>query len=155
MKKLLLLLLISIFFLGGCDISKNKKYSGKVFDVRVVTLEGKKAQVQIWKNANNVTYDSEEITYSFYVDGKLVVLDNPQTVILTEIGSVPPVSAESEPYLGKKFNVSIINGEEELKTWKNIEVKSTDSERIQFLSGNQMVNVIPSRNETIIIEQVK
>jgi len=83
------------------------------------------------------------------------VLDSVSSVVLTEVGSAPPVSAESERYLGKKFDISVVNGNEVVKTWKNIEVESADSEHIKFLSNSQMVNVIPSSNEAIIIEEVK
>lgn len=149
------MLLSLILFLGGCDYLKNRKYSGKVFDVRVEYWEGKSAQVQIWKNANEVSYDSDENIWYFYVDGKLVTLDNVSSVVLTETGSVPPVSAENELYLGKKFNLSMVDGKGVEKTWKNVEIKSTDSERIYFLSDHKVVNIIPSANETIIIEEVK
>jgi len=155
MKKYCILLLFLILFLSGCDYLKDRKYSGKVFDVRAEFWEGSSAHVEVWKNANRVSYDAEENIYDFYVEGRLVVLDNPSSVVLTEVGSTPPVSVESERYLGKKFDVSIINGEKVVKTWKNIEVKSADSERIQFLSDNQVVYVIPSRNETIIIKEMK
>lgn len=155
MKKVFILLLPLVLFLSGCDYLKNRKYSGKVFDVRVEYWEGDKARHQIWKNANEVSYDSEENIYTFYVEGKLVVLDNTSSVILTETGSVPPISAENEPYVGKKFDLSIFNGKDVVKTWKNIEIKSIDSERIHFLPDHQLVNVIPSMNETIIIEEVK
>jgi len=155
MKKVCILLLFLILFLSGCDYLKNRKYSGKTFDVRVEYWEGRSARVEIWKNANNVSYDSEENIYTFYVEGKLVVLDNIDPVVLTETGSVPPISAEDELYLGKKFDLSIISGKDVVKTWKNIEIKSTHSERIRLLSGHQLVNVIPSTNDTIIIEEVK
>ena len=155
MKKMLLLLLISTLALSGCDFLRNKKYSGKVFNIRVEYWEGRSARVEIWKNANNVSYDSEENTYTFYVDGKVVVLDNIAPVVLTETGSVPPISGEDELYLGKKFDLSVTNGENVVKIWKNIEIKSTHSERIQLLSGHQAVTVIPSTNDTIIIEEVK
>ena len=155
MKKVCVLLLLLALSLGGCDYTKNKKYSGKVFDVRVEYWEGDRARPKIWKNANQVSYDSEENEYTFYVDGKLVVLDGYSPIVLTEVGSIPPVSPENELYLGKKFDLSIIDGKDIVKTWKNIEIKSIDSKRIHFLFDHQLVNVIPSVNETIIIEEVK
>lgn len=155
MKKVCIFLLLLALFLNGCKYIKNRKYIGKVFDVRAECPEGYISQVQIWKNVNNVSYDSEQYSYTFYVDGKLVVLDNARTVILTETGSAPPISAENEPYLGKKFAISILGDKDILKTWKNVEIKSVDSERIHFLSDHQLVNIIPSRNETIIIEEEK
>lgn len=152
MKKVCILLLLLVVFIGGC---KDRKYSGKVFDIRVEYWEGDRARPQVWKNANRVSYDSEEDTYTFYVDGKLVVLDAYSPVVLAETGSVPPVSPEDEPYLGKKFDLCIMNGKDVVKTWKNVEIKSADSKCIYFLSDNQVLNVIPSKNETIIIEEVK
>jgi len=155
MKKVCVLLLFLILFPNGCDL-KNRKYSGKTFDVRVEHREGLSARVEIWKNANNVSYDSEENTYTFYVEGKLVVLDCAgRPIVLTQTGSVPPISTEDELYLGKKFNLSVVNGKDVVKVWKNIEIESTDSERIQLFSDNQLVYLIPSTNETIIIEEVK
>jgi len=154
MKKVCVLLLFLILFTSGCDL-KNRKYSGKTFDVRAEYWEGRSARVEIWKNANNVYYDSEENTYTFYVEGKLVVLDSGEPIVLTETGSVPPISTKDELYLGKKFNLSVIDGKDVVKMWKNIEIKSTYLNRIHFLYDDQVVNIIPSTNETIIIEEVK
>jgi hypothetical protein len=155
MKKVCILLLFLILFLSGCDYLKNKKYSGKTFDIRVEYWEGHSARVEIWKNANNVSYDSEENTYTFYVEGKLIVLDSVEPIVLTETGSTPPVSVEDELYLGKKFDLSVINGKDIIRAWKNIEIKSTGSERIQLLSDRQLVSLIPSTSDTIIIEEVR
>jgi len=72
MKKLLILLIIFNVLITGCDFIKNRKYSGKVFDVKVEFWEGERARVEIWKNANELSYNAEENIYTFYVDGKLV-----------------------------------------------------------------------------------
>jgi len=153
-----LVMAVLIFTGSGCKYLKNKlkdkKYSGKVFDVRVEYWRGRSTIPKIWKNVNNVCYNSEKNEYTFYVDDKLIVLDSFDPVVLTEVGSVPPIREEDELWLGKKFNLSIINGKNVVKTWENIEIKSTHSERIQLLSGHQLVNVIPSMNDTIIIEEI-
>jgi len=153
MKKYYILLLVVVILVGGCRDGK-RKYSGK-FDVRVEYQEGSRSTVEVWKNAYKVSYDAEENIYDFYVDGKHIVLDNLSSVVLTEVGSTGPLSAESVRYLGKKFEVSIISDQKVVKIWKNVEVKSADSERMQFLADSQVVYVIPSWKETIIIKEMK
>jgi len=140
--------------ISGCDYLRDRKYSGKVFDVKVEFWEGDKARVEIWKNANKLSYNSEENIYTFYVDGKLVEIDSVSSVVLTEIGAQKLISAENEKYVGKKFNLSILQGKEIIKTWKNVEIKSADSRNVQFILGGMDINIIPSINETIIIEEV-
>lgn len=155
MKKLLILLFVfSMVVISGCDYLRDRKYSGKVFDVKVEFWEGDKARVEIWKNANKLSYNSEENIYTFYVDGKLVEIDSVSSVVLTEIGAQKLISAENEKYVGKKFNLSILQGKEIIKTWKNVEIKSADSRNVQFILGGMDINIIPSINETIIIEEV-
>lgn len=155
MKKLLILLVVfSMVVITGCDYVKNRKYSGKVFDVRAEFWEGDRARVEIWKNANKLSYNSEENIYTFYVDGKLVEIGSASSVVLTEIGARKQINVENEKFVGKKFDLSILRGKEIIKTWKNIEIKSADSKNVQFILGGMDMNIIPSVNETIIIEEV-
>ena len=153
-QKILILLLLFSVLIAGCDFVKNKKYSGKVFNVRVEFWEGDRARIEIWKNANELSYDAEENIYTFYVDGKLVQIDNASSVVLTEIGARKSISAKNEKYVGEKFDLSIMLGKEIIKTWKNVEIKSASSSNVQFILGGMDLNIIPSINETIIIEEV-
>lgn len=154
MKKVLMLLVVFSMLITGCDNWKNRKYSGKVFDVRVEFWEGDRARVEIWENANELSYDAEQNIYTFYVDGKLVEIDNASSVVLTEIGARKSISVENEKYAGKKFDLSILHGKEIIKTWKNVEIKSANSRNVQFTLEGVDMNIIPSVNETIIIEEV-
>ena len=154
MKKIFILLFVFSVLITGCDYVKNSKYSGKVFDVRVEFWEGDKARVEIWKNANELSYDAEENIYTFYVDGKLVEIDNASSIVLMEIGARESIIAENEKYVGKKFDLSILHGKEIFKTWNNVEIKSASSRNVQFIVGGVELNIIPSVNETIIIEEV-
>ena len=154
MKKILILLIVFSVLITGCDYVKNRKYSGKVFDVRVEFWEGDRARVEIWKNANELSYDAEENIYTFYVDGKLVEIDNASSIVLTEIGGRESISAETEKYVGKKFDLSILHGKDIIKTWNNVEIKSASSRDVQFIAGGVDLNIMPSINETIIIEEV-
>lgn len=151
MRKIYIVLLFLVLSLVGC---KNKKYSGKIFDVRVEFWNGKSAHVEIWKNANRVSYDAEENIYDFYVDGKLVVLDN-LPVVLTEVGSIPSINAENKLYAGKKFTIDIYDDSREVKTWENIEIKSVDPGHIQFVSDQKLLDILPATNTMIIIKEME
>lgn len=154
MKRLLMLSLVFIALLSGCDYLSDRKYSGKVFDVEVVYRQGDKTRVVIWKNVNDLSYNSEENIYTFYVDGKLVQIDNCWVVILTQIGAPKPINPENKKYVGKKFDLSILHGKNIIKTWKDVEIKSADSRNVQFELNGIDMNIITSVNETIIIEEV-
>ena len=91
MKKVssVILLFTAMAFLSGCSswdnyFSKNRKYRGKLFTVRTELGRDRSVEVLTWTNANMLTYDSEDSDYSFYVDGKLVVLQPRGTLIVEE-----------------------------------------------------------------------
>jgi len=147
-------LLVFLFIVfSGCDYIRNRKYTEKVFDVRVELWKGNKTEINIWENANNLSYNSEENIYSFYVDGKLIEVDNYDSVILAEVGAPKPMNIENEEYKGKKFNLTILQGKDVIKVWEEIEIESVDSEIIHFLYNGLDVTVLPAANHTIIIEE--
>lgn len=49
-------------------------------------------------------------------------------------------------------DLSILHGGDIIKTWENVEIKSTDSRNVQFIFEG--VNIISSQNNTIILEEV-
>lgn len=161
MRKVLILVLSCLLFvifcisLSGCDYIKNRKYTGKVFDVRVELWEGNKAEINIWQNANNLSYNSEENIYSFYVDGRLIEIDNYDSVILAEAGAPKPRDIKNEEYDDKNFNLTILNGKDVVNKWENIEIESVDFKIIRFLYRDINVTVLPAENHTIIIEEIK
>lgn len=161
MRKVLIQVLACLLFvifcisLSGCDYIRNRKYTGKVFDVRVELWEGNKAEINIWENANNLSYNSEENIYSFYVDGKLIEIDNYDSVILAEIGAPKPIGIKNEEYDDKIFNLTILQGKDVVNKWKNIEIESVDFKIIRFLHSGINVTVLPAENHTIIIEEIK
>ncbi|MCK4325940.1 hypothetical protein KAW55_04220, partial [bacterium] len=112
MKKMLMVLIGFSVLITGCGYVENKKYSGKVFDVKVGYMVGDKTKVEIWENANKLSYDKEEGSHTFYVDGKLVELDSGVAVILTEVGAPKPMSVKAEKYVGKKFDITVLHGRE-------------------------------------------
>jgi hypothetical protein len=80
-------LVVSLFFsIAGCDYVsdyyKAKKYKNKVFTVR--TEIGNNKEIVIWKDAANLSYDKENYSYDFYVNGKLVTVDAGRTIIIIE-----------------------------------------------------------------------
>jgi hypothetical protein len=160
MRKVIILvltyILIAVFCisLSGCDYVRNRKYTGKVFNVRVELWEGNEAEVNIWENANNLSYDSEENIYSFYVNGKLIEIDNYESVILTESGAPKPINNKNEKYNEKKFNLTILQGKDVVNEWKNIEIESINSKIICFSYNNTNLTVIPAENHSIIIEEI-
>lgn len=96
MKKIFILLIIFSMLITGCDYiknyTKNKKYHGKIFKVEIWKGEG---NLEIWENANELSYDSEENIYTFYVNGKLIEV-NGFAVILTEVGAPKPTMKKVE-----------------------------------------------------------
>lgn len=83
-KLIILISLFSLFLLNGCNYLENRKYHGKTFKIRIEIQEGENIKMETWENANNVSYNKEDYVYSFYVNGKLVVLDARRTVIIEE-----------------------------------------------------------------------
>lgn len=85
MKSSLVIVLIGVLFLvTGCDYFNKSKFHGKTFKVRAELKQGKEVEVVTWTNANKLEYDKEDYDYSFYVNGKLVVLEPRGTVIIEE-----------------------------------------------------------------------
>ena len=62
-SSLILLLVVTVLFLGGCDYIKNLKYKNKVFTVR--TEIGNPPDIVTWKDATNLSYDKENVIYYF------------------------------------------------------------------------------------------
>ncbi|MEK6645581.1 MAG: hypothetical protein AABY84_02780 [Candidatus Firestonebacteria bacterium] len=93
-KKLFILVFIfsTLTIITGCSeikdyINNRQKYFGKTFDIKVIYTEDNGGKVEIYENANRVSYtlyESERI-YNFYVNGKFVEINNANTVILTEV----------------------------------------------------------------------
>lgn len=83
-KSFILLFMVAVLFMSGCDYLKNLKYKGKVFRIRAEIQEEDKVKVLLWENAKKVFYDSEENIYSFHVNNKLVTLDSRGAVIIEE-----------------------------------------------------------------------
>lgn len=85
MKSGIVMALIGVLFLvTGCDYFNKSKFHGKTFKVRAELKEGKDVEVVTWTNANKLEYDKEDYVYSFYVNGKLVVIEPGGTVIIEE-----------------------------------------------------------------------
>lgn len=146
---ILLAILLAMF--NGCDYIRNRKYTGKVFDVRVQLWQGNKAEINIWENANNLSYNSQENIYSFYVDGKLIEVDNYDSVMLVEVGGPKPI--KNEEYEGKKYNLNIFQDKDMIKVWEEIEIESVESGIIRFLYNGSNIIVLPAPNYTIVIEE--
>lgn len=153
MKKIVLMLMVLILFVSGCGWYGNRKYSGKIFDVEMHDMESGKWKLRVWHNACELDYNREEEEYTFYVDGKLVVLDNPGTVVITEIGAPPTLFVEEEKYKNKIFNVKIISENKITESWNNIQLLSADEDLIKFIDNGKYRSIRPANDVSVIIEE--
>lgn len=153
MKKIVLMLMVLILFVSGCGWYGNRKYSGKIFDVKAYFVEGRKWTAQVWHNACELNYNPEEREYTFYVDGKLVVIDSPDTVVITEIGTPPTLSLQEERYKDKMFNIKIVYENKITKAWNNIQLLFADEDLIKFIDNGKYKSIRPANDVSVIIEE--
>lgn len=91
--------LLSAFVLAAgiaLAVGCNDKYHGRVFTVKVTNWEGEEAVVEVWKNTSRLSYDKNENMWSFYVEGKFVVIDG-LAVVIVEEGAPAPERRSSPP----------------------------------------------------------
>jgi len=153
MKKIVLMLMVLILFVSGCGWYGNRKYSGKVFDVKTWFYEDGKWTARTWHNACELDYDKEEYQYSFYVAGKLVVIDGADPVIITEIGAPSTLSEQEEKYKNKTFKIKITCKEKITEIWDNIQLLSVDKDLIKFIDNEKYKCIKPASDVSIIIEE--
>ena len=79
------LLAAALLIAGGCNYFKKSQFHGKTFRIRTELKQGTGVEVLVWTNANRLERDKEGYGYTFYVNGKLVVLEPQGTVVIEEV----------------------------------------------------------------------